>query len=486
LSINNLDDRERALGVVVLRLLSTRERWMHRRVESVSLVDSVVFQRRVSVDFSIDPDLATPFTDADGEPIYHVPLGLLRKRKLVGFSLYDESGRALSLPTSAQNCAVAAAVLLAAAEANVGSDMPEKYGKRPPVDVEEEIFKIATEKDHKIAVGYWKKLGRQDQLSASSREWRARLSADRNFMALAYDFARNFPVMTPLRLEAGRQRVIKYCYHEYRSTPPLLKHPWPLARLREVWFYAMGRKRAVAAMRKGDAKRGRIKFWDWLRVFVGWFPQSLKIDTPAMYQGGTYHFEIEAPEGLHITQATLYGTRSGSVLDMTRTSTQRAHLYADAPPPDDPETAKALVKLRVRNATFVRAAVMISALTAAMLVGLTVFWGDTTDTLSSVPSFLLVVPTALAAYVARAREPATTTERLFGLRLVAMSAGVWSFLAAILLVVGRECPSDPSQPCTSWSGTSDSLISLAGLSVLTLFFLLGALTFGSRPPEQKP
>lgn len=487
-------DVERDLGVVALRLLSTSDRWVHRRVESISFQDSVVFQRRVSVDFSIDPELATPLTDDYGEPVYYVPLSLLRKRRLVGFSLRDESGRALPMPTRLENGAVAAALLIAAAERNVGAEMSEEHGSTPPDDVKDELWKIATEKDASKAVKIWEGLGRQDQGSATSRQWRERLNADQEFMALAYDFARNFLVMVPLNLEAGRRRVLKYTY-EYRSNPPLLRLPRWLAAFRKGWYFLVGRGSATAAMKTGDEGRRHIGFKDWRRIFLGWFPQPVRIDAPALFQGGSYHLEIEAPEGLQITRGVLYGGPDGKALDSVRASVQRVHLYAgNIPRLANPKTATAVVDLRVRNQTFVRAAALIAAFSTVLLTSLIFFWDEVANTLSTAPSFLLLVPTALAAYVARSREPLATTERLFGVRLVAMSAGAWSFLGAVLLVVGRQCAGDATSAtpcpsscgCTSWGGTTYALIALAIMSLFTLTSLLRALTFGARPPEQKP
>jgi hypothetical protein len=147
---------------------------------------------------------------------------------------------------------------------------------------------------------------------------------------------------------------------------------------------------------------------------------------------------------------------------------QRVQLSVEA----GPGPGKGSINLRPRPSTIVRAAWLVAALTVLLLA--VVKWK--TSELVAHPgigiSLLLLAPAGLAAYVARSREPATT-DALFGLRLVAASAGLWPFAAALVLAA-----SGAREPA-SWI-----LWVLLGLSAATALVLTVYLARVYRPPEQ--
>src|SRR5687768_8058014 len=91
--------RERALAGMALRLLLTWPKWIHRRTETVALTDPETIRRRVAVDLTVFEDLPPLIHDGKGEPIYFVPLALLKKQPLTNFDLRNEGGKALPLLT---------------------------------------------------------------------------------------------------------------------------------------------------------------------------------------------------------------------------------------------------------------------------------------------------------------------------------------------------------------------------------------------------
>jgi hypothetical protein len=147
----------------------------------------------------------------------------------------------------------------------------------------------------------------------------------------------------------------------------------------------------------------------------------------------------------------------------------------------------ATVYLRPRPATIVRSAAITAGFTAVLLTGVALRPTSFQTNLGAAAALLLLVPGGLSAYVARPREAEVATQLILGLRFLALSCGLWAFLAAGTLVLGRSCPSStaPGSVCDHWAATGYVVGVWAALAYLTLAVLLWALRNTSRPPEQK-
>src|SRR4051794_15569809 len=97
-----LTDTEDALGWYAFKTLPRWREWMHRRVEQFEFPEPYTLIRRVSLDFTVPPE-PTPLQGTHGDPIYCVPLALLRKRRLRRFDLRSASGESLPLLTRGKN-----------------------------------------------------------------------------------------------------------------------------------------------------------------------------------------------------------------------------------------------------------------------------------------------------------------------------------------------------------------------------------------------
>src|SRR4051812_19033545 len=94
--------------------------WIHRRKETITILDDTWFRRQVSVDFSlpnIEPHVIVG-EGAESTELYGLPLTLLRKAppSFLRFDVRDELNRAIALPTREQNARVSEAALIWAAE----------------------------------------------------------------------------------------------------------------------------------------------------------------------------------------------------------------------------------------------------------------------------------------------------------------------------------------------------------------------------------
>lgn len=163
---------------------------------------------------------------------------------------------------------------------------------------------------------------------------------------------------------------------------------------------------------------------------------------------------------------------------------QRVHLHVSRPAS---YTGVATVYLRPRPSTIVRSATITAALTAVLLAIVALRPASFQTNLGAAAALLLLVPGGLSAYVARPREPEVATQLVLGLRFLALSCGLWAFLAAGTLVAGRSCPDATTRGsvCEHWSGTGYVVGAWAFCAFLTLLVLLRTLRNASRPPEQQ-
>ncbi|HEV2728147.1 MAG TPA: SGNH/GDSL hydrolase family protein, partial [Solirubrobacterales bacterium] len=165
--------------------------WVHRRVESIEIVDERLVRRRVSVDFTPEPPQGSP------RPT-HAPIALLSKRVLSRFDLRDETGASVPLATSEQNAAFAASHMLrVAAEATGAPPSPLlrllcwRIARGNPAQAGEAIHEIAT---------------RLEPI-----EDREALRKSQRFRGVTETFAANFAVLAEVD-DPKRRRVIKLAY----------------------------------------------------------------------------------------------------------------------------------------------------------------------------------------------------------------------------------------------------------------------------------
>lgn len=584
--------RQRAIGITALDLLGHWGDWVDRRIESVTFQDPSSRLRRISVDLTY-PERATPDYEPDGTPIYLVPLGILRKQPLVNFSLWDETNRALPLLTRGQNAEVAASVLVAYAERQANEGDTTLKGEAVPESLFDEFLDIASS-DPSQAIKAWEKLVSSPSPGSPTtpsldKQWREALVVDPRFMALAYDSAIGFLVLTPVPNAAGQRRILKFRYEEQNAPPP-----WRIrVRVRQVrgWLQRELDRFTLMKVGGGKGEKGRLELklevvgpglnpedWRfpliirtskdeyrvhpsggkptvvqlptgtchvqvatpdglipttavdrttevkfdqttqlaicfrlmpgrrpippaatlppslWLRFWrgVSWAAKGIEIQTPAVGQGGSYHLEVEAPEGLLITQASLTAIPSQSGTHappmapaVERTSLERVHLPLRRVPQEF--SGKARLFFRPRVSTLIRAAFLSALFTTILLALATQLWPRVTGNTATVAGLLLVLPGGLAAYVARSSESPVTTQVLIGLRLLALSTGLWSFLAAAVLVLSRRhFLNEDGQVAigAAWSGTEFAMYALAVLSTLVTALLGVAWWRSWRPPER--
>jgi hypothetical protein len=481
---------DRVMGAIVLRLLRKRDEWIHRRVESVSVSDPVVTERRVSVDFMLGPSRPIGM-NGDGEEVHLVPLTFMRKEPMVKFSLMDETGKAMPILTYHQNSAVSLSVLVVLGEALARS--PESPLPKSAFPIPEDVIKdlkAVVAGDPRTPQRARERIENQRchaQMSEKSIRWRDFLAGDSEFMKALDLFSNLFLLVVPLVGEVGVRRILKYTFEEH-GDQPRLKLPGLLRPFVRAWA------RVIA----GKPPEGvRYRSWVvWLARGIGWWPMASRIRTPLMGEAGMYHFEVEAAEGLQITLAQLWTnerrTDSGQVIeprlvDQCTASRQRVHLYSRVN-----ESGFVEVAARPRGFTIVRTGLMASVLSVIVLGVICAFSDPLLENVGAAISVLLLAPAVLAAYIARPISQPATNEAVFGLRMLATFSGVWPLLAALNLAAGTNCSTVAARPghtvesvCTGWTYQHPSLWLLLGLAIVNSLMLLMYMTRVNRPPEQQ-
>ena len=395
-------------GAAILRLVA-RWDWIDRRMESVAFIDDVMAQRKVSITFT------TPSTGAAERRTMFLPLGLINKDAITGFDFVDETGRVLPLLPASEKSVIASGVLIALLK-DIAALAPQP---KENIDVLIDCVRAVAECDHTGGAAglnrFWDAsygfscgtILRHDQ------SWKVHL-----FQSLMRLLAHNYLVIVPLDCSAKEKRIITFSYRErvrrnYRRSkqihlpPPMLQ--------------------------------------SFLRS-IGWMAKRFWFPTPAFGQGGSYHFEVTAPDGLKITQATLLPfnaaeERAAPELAVTAppTSRARAHLFSRDGAPA--LVAMVYVKIRARGSAVMRAAMTTALGTATILwfgyAKRSVILGDGFD-VQAAGSLLLLVPTIASVYVVNAQEHPMTTHTLLGVRVLTLVAGTMSFLAGGVLVLGTD------------------------------------------------
>ena len=294
------------------------------------------------------------------------------------------------------------------------------------------------------------------QASADLASWAAILVTDAGFRALAHALARNFLLCVPVAHEREARRVFEYSYQEPIIEPALtllertrqrdgaIARGFEWIREREERLEGLSDSDPSRRSRSSDdADREKIHPWTKLLRGIGWRPKRFAFEVPAVGWGGSFHFEVTAPEGIQIRRATLsvvparngekssrptYGARNNDRLQLYATGVARG------------SQGKAEVSLKPRSATVVRGAALAAVMTTVALLVTLIYLPEIrnqdTGALDVTGALLLVMPGLLAVYVARGGEHPMTTSMLYGLRILAGASGMWAVIGAGLMLIG--------------------------------------------------
>lgn len=364
------------IGLDVVLLLAHVSVWTIRRIEKVVFIDDRTVRRQVTVDFSLPLD--EPLSDLHNNS-YLIPLGLLRKAPLVGFDLRDEAGAALPVLSRRENSLIAWSAANALAENILGYALVESLSD----NIREIVSSDVASAQEALA-----SLKGSDDADART------LMASPMFTELLDDLSRNFLLLTPVPIEKGRRRIMKFSY---------------LESLRFETFTAAQRFSLEAA--------------------------PFKFGLPAVDEAESFHLEIDAPPGMDVYEAEIVemdgaGNETGE-LAYEGARAARAHLHPSGVEPG--ATAEARVWLVPVTRGLVRSSFFFSVAVTALLVALLFVPPDEGE--RSGPSLLLALPGVVGLFITKSGENAMTSRLLLGLRAVVSFVGFLPFAGALLLIM---------------------------------------------------
>jgi hypothetical protein len=450
----------RAVALDVANLIFAWRDWLHRRAETVAFEDDRMARRRVVVDFSFPtfPDYlfvggSRGRAENGGLTLdeRYLPIALVQKRKLGVFMVEDQAGESIPSVTRETRQCVAAEALVALAEGAVGTQGLSAV-------VREDLERIAVCRTGE-ANGVLNRFFDAKSDSGDADEClRYRLFTMAPLRDLATALTWSYILMIPYCAPfSARRQVLSFSYYESTVRDPLDNrgYPKPISIDDKV-----GESRAVRQGRFVSRSVSRIA------RALGWQPRRLWFPATAIGNASSYHFEIHSPTGLQFSNAKLKVMTGPSAMgdvaggddeppkpraanskaalggwsvpgegDLESGSTALIHLYVNNPP----ESAWGFVyaELRpLRTALVVQAAlvtsILVTALLGSMLVMLSRIDRGSAD---AAAALLLLGPSLFATYTVVANEHPMTTSLLAGIRLLALAAGLCSFVATAIMVL---------------------------------------------------
>lgn len=426
------------LGVLCVDLLKDTVPWIHRRKETVSIIDESALKRQLSVDFTLcDCPSHEKWAELAGEifgkELAAAPLFFLEKRPawLMGFDLKDESDRSLPLMTSGDNATLSAAML---------EHIGEQCLKRKRLTLSPTVAGMlkSLARGSRTEAGRWlRRL--ESPLSSDAKadqEAMSALWADDDMRWWLMTLAEASVVLVVYERSSSHRRVLKLAYDEPIGT---------------------------------QAK---------LRARFGWAPFKTWIVSPFI-EGERYHLEVRAPPGMRLTRAALADDEH----DQPRVDdklARRAHLYIN----DANRAGGAIadIWLRVSGQGFLGGATLSSLLVVLAVVACIHWSKEIAENSTSAPALLLLLPAVIASYVGRPGQHPLTTHLLAIPRwALVLGAGGAAYYSAIRLALAGATPETPHEiveRTAAIEGWLRPAVGLAGLAFLVLF--IGWLTSRSR------
>jgi hypothetical protein len=258
--------------------------WILRRVEKVQFDRDRSMSRSITIDLQVRED-APVFIDRDGKEFWLVPLSSMRRRTLVNLSISDETGTPITMPGIRLTQQLDQAMLLAAAATVPGRSAADD------AEIREFVRRFVA--------------GQLEDVAAATRSYRGKdgpvppslapLSTSPAFDSLVDRLRRNFTLYVFLPLSAGRHRVITVAFDE--PTDWRYKTSDLRRELDGSWTY------------RGGASTVRWHERSQVLASFALKPTRMRLQIPGAENAASYHFEIVAPHGLRIIEATLLAAR---------------------------------------------------------------------------------------------------------------------------------------------------------------------------------
>jgi hypothetical protein len=282
-------DSQITAGITSTDLIVNPATWINRRVETVELLSHEETRRRVSVDFTLTPDILEDLTIGDG---FVVPISVLTKEPRRNFDLRDESDAAVPVLGKRANGELAHIAVLNAALGALPEEVTSEALEILSADLGQIVLSEPDSSEDALAffIG-----GAESGDPLRSAVWND--ATCRTLLEILWE---NYVLFAVLSQDARNRRVLKYSYGDDFTRPA-----------------------------KGTFKE-RLAF-----SFLGdrlWRPDRsyFVVQCPGAARAASFHAEIAVPEALRVESAVLYDLASGEAASDLEEDVNRVSLYASS------------------------------------------------------------------------------------------------------------------------------------------------------------
>jgi hypothetical protein len=255
--------------------------WVVRRVEKVRFRDDRTVNRQISIDFLVRED-APVYQAPGGRRFWLVPVSVMRRKTLVNYYLRDEEGRSIPLPGLRLTQHLDESLLRAVASRELSDSLSEDAGAFI----------------HDVITGDLKDV-KERMKSLEERQ------APTEILRLT-DEKRVFCILL-------HRLTYHYTLYAFIDADPCRRHRVLHMSLDEpltLYHREAGLVPAAADGHPGDSSYARGKVVPWwnrhrLAAALGWTPTKVRFPVPAAENTTSFHFEIEAPPGVDIVEASV-------------------------------------------------------------------------------------------------------------------------------------------------------------------------------------
>ena len=219
-----------------------------------------------------------------------------------------------------------------------------------------------------------------------------------------------------------------------------------------------------------------------------------------VWEGGSYHCEFRAPDGMHVTRAKLVSDQDArsairdGTINLKLESVQTAHLYASRVPEPGtnerralrPTAGYVLVNLRPRVETIARPGYMTALLTLAVVAVLTHLWDPEAGFTGALANpaallaLLLGAPGVLTAAYRQVVHSRVTNAMLYGLRLASLAPALIPVAFGVFVLAGPGHDWGPGLFGAVWP-----LTLIVAAAAIALLVMGGVAYAAEHPPEQR-
>lgn len=476
----------RRLGPIGLELWRRGRQWVNRRVETIELLDVDTVSLRLSVDFRIPRKLPGEVHFARDQRTFCLPVTILpRKSSLVYFDVRDEEGTSLPLLTRRENAGVTGSILVAAGRRALAVHCEGHGGEQLDLAPALITYLAAIPKRRWSAAKVFLKsvLDPNDADIYPDRRVAEALLHDQDFRDLVSLAASCSFIHVPVVATPGERRIVKLS----------LISPWDSP--------ASGRPRG------DDESRLRHRGHSVI-TWLGWQAETRYLTMPHVGNAETFHVQIRAPERVEFTEA---GMRNGPPSDLVRSEFPTAPTLPK-PDFDDPDdaigyqqflggisrrkhlyvgnahahrTGIVWVRFRVVRHGFLRAAVSVAWLTAAVLALFAARVEHVTGDSQTAAALLLLLPALIAGFLIAPGEHAMTRHLLRGPRFLTAAVGVLALVAtAAMLTIPTPDHTVPPALGEVWTVEAGLAALISTLLTISMFLPLPGKRETSSPPTE--